>query len=490
MAKNINPASLGAPTIMVVLGATGDLMAKKIVPALFHLHKEQALPSRFRLVGVSRRNWQDSDFKKHVKSIIGDAIPKAARLARNGFLNLTSYHQLTFSEESNYRVLGKILKQIDDEWGQCSNKLFYLSVPPQFYSVIFNNLHQSGLTKPCGGSGEGWTRVIVEKPFGSDRKSAKALDKQLSKLFKEEQIYRIDHYLAKEMFQNIIAFRFGNNLFEAEWGRKFIQSIHIRLFESKGVEDRGEFYDGVGALRDVGQNHLLEILALLTMKRPESYDAAAIRTARTKLLKTLIAPTIADAATNSFRAQYEGYRTIRGVASDSDTETYFRVRGFLSAPQWKSVPIIMEGGKRLGAPLKEVEIILKHPEPCLCPPGKDHVRNRIIIRTEPNEGITVSFYAKKPGYALELEERSFRFDFRDRESTKSQYTEEYEKLLLDCVSGDQTLFVSSAEIAAMWHFIDPFITAWQQGLAPLHRYKPDSAAIVAMANAANKAVSD
>jgi glucose-6-phosphate 1-dehydrogenase len=478
------------PTIFVVLGATGDLMAKKIVPALFRLYENGCLPEKFKLLGVARRDWSDDHFKDHVKSILSVKIPDASEKKINAFLEIASYQKLTFEERGDYKGLGEELARIDGTWGQCSNKLFYLSVPPQFYDVILGNLHASGLTVACGEnlSNPEWTRVIIEKPFGSDEKTAKALDLKLSKLFKEDQVYRIDHYLAKEMLQNILAFRFGNNLFEGEWDRRFVERISVRLFESIGVEDRGAFYDAVGTLRDVGQNHLLAMLALITMERPLRYDASAIRRARADAIEALAIPNVQEAAQNSFRAQYDGFRSIKGVAPDSQTETYFRVKGFLQGDRWAGVPCTIESGKRLGFSQKEIEIILRHPSPCLCEPGKAHLKNRILIRMEPAEGITVVFFSKKPGYAIEMEERSFKFEFRT-EGKRSQYTEEYEKLLLDCIDGDQTLFVSSEEISAMWRFIDPFVAAWQKNLVPLKQYVPDGQAILAEAEVSDVASS-
>ena len=259
------------PTIFAVFGATGDLMTKKIVPALFNLYEKNALPRHFKLLGISRRDWTDEDFKKHVAAILAVKAPGAAKAKVASFLDLAQYHKIEFYALDDYVGLGDALKNIDGTWGMCANKLFYLSVQPQFYDTILNNIHASHVADGCGPDG-GWTRIVVEKPFGSDEKSAKALDAQLAVLFKEEQIYRIDHYLAKEMLQNVLAFRFGNNLFEDEWNRDFIEAINIRLFESIDVADRGGFYDGVGTLRDVGQNHLLAMLALVTMEKPERYS--------------------------------------------------------------------------------------------------------------------------------------------------------------------------------------------------------------------------
>jgi glucose-6-phosphate 1-dehydrogenase len=474
------------PTIFVVLGATGDLMTKKIVPALFSLHEKKKLPPKFRLLGVSRREWTDGDFRDHVRSILDVKAPGAKAASVESFLMLASYHKLTFHERGDYEALKATLKNIDDQWGVCTNKLFYLSVPPQFYDVILEHLHASGLSEPCGPE-EGWTRVIIEKPFGSDEKTGKALDARLAKLFREEQIFRVDHYLGKEMLQNILAFRFDNNLFEGEWNRHFVESIHIRLLESLGVEDRGGFYDDVGALRDVGQNHLLQMLALVTMERPAGSDANAIRAARAALLETLEAPSRKEAAARSFRAQYEGYRGIKGVAAQSDTETYFRITGYLAGDRWSGVPVVMEAGKRTGAPLKEIEIVLRSTGMGVRE-GMER-KNKVVIRLEPKEGIHIVFNAKKAGLEAETEVRSLGFDFQTNEGggKHTQYTAEYQKLILDCIAGDQTLFVSSEEIAAMWRFTDPFIAAWRKGMVPLRLYAPDSRLIADEAAAVDAA---
>jgi glucose-6-phosphate 1-dehydrogenase len=481
----MDPKKYRIPTIFVILGVTGDLTAKKIAPALFNLHEKGMLPPKFEFVGVSRRDWTDDDLREHIRAILHVKVPQASEKSIESFLKTVSYGKVHFDKLSDYEVLQDTLRAIDDRWGVCTNKLFYLSVPPQFYDEIFDNLHKSHLTDPCSPA-EGWTRIVVEKPFGSDEKTAKQLDEHLARLFKEEQIYRIDHYLAKEMLQNILTFRFGNNLFEPAWGNEIIKSIAIKLYESVGAEDRGSFYEGVGALRDVGQNHLLQMLALVTMERPGGFmeknaavSADAIRDARAALLDTLHIPTKKEAAANSFRAQYNGYETIKGVNERSKVETYFRVRGFLTSERWEGVPVTMESGKRLGKPQKEIEIILRHEPGCACGGSMDH-ENRITIHLEPKEGITITFLSKKPGHMRAFEERSLSFDFRE-DGPRAQYTEEYEKLILDCIVGDQTLFVSSREIRAMWRFIDPFIGAWRDNRVSLKRYKPDSPAIAAEA---------
>ncbi len=488
--KDVKPR---IPTIVVIIGATGDLMTKKIVPALYNLFAKDSLPRMFRVVGFARRDLTDSDFRERVREILKKHVNVNREKKRiEKFLSLYSYERGTFENEADYARLSEALKAVDGRWGMCSNKLLYLAVPPRFYPEILKNISASGLSEPCGGPEEGWTRVIVEKPFGSDEKSAKALDAELAKLFSEDQIYRIDHYLAKETFQNVMAFRFFNNLFEDNWGNELIESVRVREFENIGVEDRGPFYDAVGALRDVGQNHLLQMVALVTMDQPESLEADAVRKNRASILQTLVPLSFKEVKRQTFRAQYEGYRSVKGVRPDSDTETYFRARFSLAHPRWRGVTFIMEAGKRLMNPgsrgeITEIEVTFRHPRPCLCPPGK-HYRNSVVFKQDPAEGITIHFWSKKPGLTMELEERTFDFDLR-KTGRRTQYTEEYEKLLLDCISDNQMLFVSSAEISAMWRFIDSIIAGWRKNTVPLKHYRPDNSSISAEAEALDNGVS-
>ncbi|MBI2633931.1 MAG: glucose-6-phosphate dehydrogenase, partial [Parcubacteria group bacterium] len=457
-----------------IFGATGDLMTKKIAPALFHLFEKGELPrEHFRVVGFSRRDISREQFRALVAEMLSRHEDVAGRETLPEFLNLFSYHKGDLKNENDYRLLNSDLRKTDDEWGLCSNKLFYLAVTPEHYQTVFRHLASSGLALPCSPR-EGWTRVIVEKPFGKDLETAEKLDELLGKLFQEIQIYRIDHYLAKEMLQNILTFRFSNNLFEQAWNNQFVERIDIRLLEKIGVEGRGSFYDGLGALRDVGQNHLLQMLALVTMEHPEDYEVEAILKKREEILRTLRPPQKTEIEKFTFRAQYEGYRSIPGVAADSQTETYFKTKAWLDSPRWRGVAITLESGKRMLEARKEIEITFKHPTPCLCPPGfRDHLKNRVIFSLEPEEAVTIQFWAKKPGLSFEVESRSIKFFLRETKS-KSQYVEEYERLLLDCIRGDQTLFLSTEEMKAMWRFIDPIINAWKENATPLNTYKPDT----------------
>ncbi len=470
--------NIDIPTILIILGATGDLMEKKIVPSLFHLFQKGEFPIHFKIVGFSRRAWTHQDFHAYIMSLLEKHtdISRVSSDDIQSFLNLFLFQQGVFENTDDYKALADTIQSIDDTWKMCTNKLFYLAVPPHYFRNIFEQLSVSGLTRGCG-AGEGWMRVIVEKPFGDNLATAEALDELMGTLFKEEQIYRIDHYLAKEMLQNILTFRFSNALFEYMWNREYVDSIHIKIWESIGVEGRGAFYDKVGALRDVGQNHLLQLLALITMEHPHTYSAESIRAERTKILEHLIVPSNEEIIHHTYRAQYHDYRSIKNVDPQSMTETYFKIRAFLDTSRWKGVPIFIESGKRMGEQRKEVTVTFKHSTPCLCPPDGSHYQNKIVFRFEPMEEIVIHFWAKKPGFSYDLEERMLHFSLRDS-ADRRQYTEEYEKLILDCISGDQTLFISTNEVRAMWRYTDPLVFAWKDGKVPLDMYAPDSTEVV------------
>ncbi len=460
---------INIPTILIILGATGDLMHKKIVPALFHLYKNNYLPKMFHVVGFSRRPWQDAELRESLEKILLTHQEKDFQQ----FIKLWTYHQGKFDNLVDYKSLAKKLGYYDEEWKVCSNKLFYIAAPPQSYKVILNHLHDSALTKPCSAE-EGFTRILIEKPFGKDEKTAKQLEIQLSKLFKEKQIYRIDHYLAKEMLQNILNFRFGNSLFEGSWNNQYIEKVRIHLWETLGVEKRGTFYDGLGALRDVGQNHLLQMLALVTMDRPKTLSTEDIRSKRFEMLSTLILPNKNEINNFTYRAQYNNYQKIKGASSSSQTETYFKIRAFLNHPKWRGVPFILESGKRLKESRKEIIITFKHFEPCFCPPNSNHkLKDRLVFQLEPEEGVFIDLWSKKPGLLSAIKGQKFQFLLREKLG-RTQYVEEYEKLLLDSIMGDQTLFVRSDEVFSTWKFIDPISSAWKKNSVPLNNYLPDT----------------
>ena len=457
------------PTVLVIFGATGDLMKKKIAPALFHLYQKQKTPQLFRIIGVSRRSMDNVSFQDYVKKLLFSISPAYDAKKVDQFIEHFQYQQADFLHKDGYIQLAATLGNIDGEWRVCSNKLFYLAVPPEYYESIFVRLAKSGLTKPCSAQ-EGWTRVLVEKPFGKDAETARRLDMVLGKLFKEEQIYRIDHYLAKEMLQNIIMFRFSNNLLESSWSNANIERIELRLLESVDVKGRGVFYDAVGALRDVGQNHLLQMLALITMENPHQFDVAEIHKRRAAILDTLQPLTAARIKQSTVRGQYVGYHHVDGVKKGSETETYFRVNFQLRHPRWQGVPMVMESGKAFPEAKKEIIITFKNPESFLCPTGKDGCKNKVIISLEPNEEIKITLWSKEPGLDLRLGEKTMHFTYREK-GERMQYVEEYEKLLLDAIDGNQLLFITTKEIQSMWKFIDPITNAWRKGSVPLQYYQ-------------------
>lgn len=462
------------PTVFVIFGATGDLMSKKIAPALFNLYKKGRLPQMLKIMGVARRPLSDEEFKQHIAKILKEKLkvsPKSKDV--KNFLRHFFYHAGKFEAEKTYKELSVKMGRIDDEWKVCANKLFYLAVPPEFYEMMFQHLDSSGLTEPCSPE-EGWTRVLLEKPFGKNAEDSRRVDLMLAKYFKEEQIYRLDHYSAKEMLQNILSFRFSNNLFEQSWNNKFIDKIEIKLLEKIGVEKRGPFYDGLGALIDVGQNHLLQMLALVTMDHPRNLSPGVVRRKRGEILRTLRVPTEEEIRKETFRAQHEGYQKIDGVKNNSKTETYFKVKLHLDSPRWQGVPIYIESGKRMKDQVKEIVITFKHITPCLCPPD-NHYANRVTFSIEPQEAIRISFLTKKPGIGSQVEVALRKFNFVYRKNTgRTQYVEEYEKLLLDCIKGNQLLFLSTREVRSMWNYIQPIVNAWRTNKVPLEKYKSDT----------------
>jgi glucose-6-phosphate 1-dehydrogenase len=478
-----------APTVLVVFGATGDLMDRKIAPSLYHLHEHNRLAEMFRVVGFARRDIGDEPFREMINATIRShhaSTPDDEDLRR--FASMLSYTQGRFDDTDAYQRLAQRLRAIDDEWGVCANKLFYLAAPPDSYQPIISNLAASGLAAGCpGAAGEaGWTRVIIEKPFGHDGRSAAEIDELLGTLFEERQIYRIDHYLAKEMLQGVMNFRFSNNLLEPSWNRRSISRIEIDLLETIGVEDRGAFYDSVGAFRDVGQNHLLQMLALITMARPAGEGADAIRTSRADALEALRPLAPDEVARSTVRAQYDGYLGVKGVAPDSTTETFFKVVTELGSDDWSGIPVLMRGGKRLDRMRKQIVVAYRQPMPCMCD-GVRHLENRVTFTLEPADSITISFWTKKPGFDEAIEKRDFNFLLYEK-SEKAQYVEEYAKLLSDAFAGDQTLFVSTREVKAMWAFTDPIVEGWRAGLVPLRPYRPDTAEALAISDRVGHAI--
>lgn len=458
--------SAGGSTTLIIFGATGDLTQRKLLPALFDLHEKQLLPASFRIVGFSRRAFSHDEFRSFAEETLRVKRPDGAPKFRP-FLDRIFYQQGNFDDARSYEGLAEgLIASNPEELRQSSNKMFYLAVPPVYYETILRNLAYSGLTIPWNATG--WTRVLIEKPFGNNSETAERLDKLLGLLFKEEQIFRIDHYLAKETIQNILTFRFSNALFEPIWDHRYIDRVHIQLFEAEGVETRGAFYDGVGALRDVGQNHLLQMLSLIAMEHPGELTAENVRRKRVEVLEALRLFDAENIATHAVRGQYTGYQQEKNVAPGSSTETYFRITAHCDTKRWRSVPFILESGKKMQKTKTEISLYFKKTESCLCPPeAEQHHENVLTFRIQPEEGISLLFWAKKPGFQFHLEPKKLFFAYHG-EGNDVLLPDAYERVLFDCIRGDQLLFTSTQEVGAAWRFIMSILGTW--GVTALEPY--------------------
>lgn len=462
------------PLTIVIFGATGDLFQRKLAGAFFDLHLKGLLPEGTELIGFSRKAYSHDGFRGLLSEWAlgkrrGGEEEKIESFGARAF-----YHQGDLGDATSYESLGKFLEERDRARGVCSDKLFYLAVPPVLYETVFVRLAKSGLAIPCApglpDEQQAWTRVLVEKPFGNNQKEAARLDHLLGKLFAEEQIFRIDHYLAKEAMQNIISFRFSNGLFEPLWNRKHIERVEIQMFETNGVTGRGSFYDGVGALRDVGQNHMLQMFALIAMENPLKMEAGAIRAARRKVLEK-VSGGGGSLRKWVVRGQYEGYGKEDGVKNNSDTETYFKIIAGVNNSRWWGVPFVLESGKALVRSCVKIATYFK-PAPCVCP--ESHAsphQNVLTFNISPEEEISVRFWAKRPGFDFQLEPKELSFSF-SADALERQIPNAYERVLYDCIRGDQTLFASTAEVKAQWKFITPILEKW--GKLPLHSYAKGS----------------
>ncbi|NCO35180.1 MAG: glucose-6-phosphate dehydrogenase [Armatimonadetes bacterium] len=465
---------------MIIFGATGDLTARKLIPALYNLVLERLLPPGFSVVGFARSGKSNEQFRSELR----DSVEKYSRTQPlqkaiwDSFAEGVFYHQADYADPDGYAALSKLLHRIDCERGASSNRLFYMATPPAAYQEIIGQLGATGLAAPgacpTGSAGNRcgeWARVIVEKPFGKDLASAKALNQSLLSVLKEEQVYRIDHYLGKETVQNILVFRFGNGIFEPVWNRRYIDHVQITAGESVGVEGRGGYYDQSGALRDMVQNHILQLLALVAMEPPSSMDANAVRDERVKVFRAL--RPIGGSQSESFtvRGRYgpgslsgtrvAGYSEDTGVDHESTTESFVALKLFIDNWRWADVPIYVRTGKRLPKRITEISIQFS------CPPlllfgeaGESMSPNTLTMRIQPDEGISLRFEAKLPGQTTRL--RSVNMDFRYSTSFGAQPPEAYERLLLDCMLGDSTLFTRGDEAESAWEFVDGIRCGWDQ----------------------------
>jgi len=478
------------PTQFIIFGATGDLARKKIFPSLFSLHNKDKLPKLFQIVGFSRRDLNDAGFKDFVREVLDKYAQKYYLnfdpKKIESFLEKISFCSGSFDDEKAFDQLSKLITGRDEAWEVCNNKLFYLSVSPEFYADILNNLKRTGLSKPCSDL-QGWSRIIVEKPFGHDLESAKNLNQKLLEQFSEDRIFRIDHYLAKDMLQKIVSFRFLNGFLEPIWTSDFIQKMVFRLWETMGVEDRGAFYEKTGTLMDVGQNHLLQMLAFVVMEKPDNLFGESLRNARAKAIDSLIAykPNQVDQFT--YRLQYEGYQSISEVEKNSLTETYFWLKGFVKNDRFKYLPVTFQAGKRMPRQVKDIKIYFK-PNTKLTIPSTEKLGgtvmqpNQVVFELEPHPRIVIKFNNQTDDLEFKLEKSDLSFEAQTGEK-REQYTGEYQKMIFDAIHGEQSLFNNMAEVEATWKFVDPILGEWRKspqspskgedGISLL-RYKPNS----------------
>jgi glucose-6-phosphate 1-dehydrogenase len=475
----IGQKPLVQPAVLVIFGATGDLTARKLLPALFGLQQGGYLPAEMVIVGVGRRTKTDDQFRADVQQALTRFRPDAAAQADvvQRFIARLFYHRVDFGKLEGMLGLRQRIEDLAHERQLPGNRLFYLATGPDFFAPLVDGLSSAGLvTEPDGGD---WSRVVIEKPFGRDLTTARELNVHILKHLREHQIYRIDHYLGKETVQNLLAFRFGNAIFEPLLNRQFVDHIQITAAETVGMEGRrGAFYDRAGALRDVVQNHLLQILALVAMEPPATMKSRDISDAKLKVLRQLPAWIDSEVARHVVPAQYAagtvdgrpavGYRQEEGVAADSATETYVAIRAKLDNWRWSGVPFLLRTGKRLARRVTEVAVHFKQPplslfrtvecEGDLCDLAAAQP-NVISFRIQPNEGIHLTFSTKRPGMNLDLQAVQMDFDYG--QSFNKSLPEAYERLLLDALRGDRTLFMNADEVEAAWEFATPILTAWE-----------------------------
>lgn len=457
------------PIQLVLLGGGGDLSQHKLLPALFDLFLKGKLGANFSIIGIARTERTDEDYRQFVSEAILTQGQVHDRAQVTIFCSHISYQSGSFDDPDTFKTLADSLSAREVELGLRTNRLFYLAVPPRFYEQIFQALHDCGMAAQTAEDAT-WSRILVEKPFGKNLTTAQELDKLLSSLYHEDQLYRIDHYLAKEAVQNLLSFRFANMLLKDSWNNQSVESVRIMMHEEKDVASRASFYEGVGALRDVGQNHILQLIALIAMEEPTAFSPQAIRSARATVLNALKPIDQSTITTHVLRAQYDGYRDIVDVPEDSETETYFELVAEVDTPTWHGVPFYVSAGKALQCSKVEVTITLKDAATNLFGTADcKTVSNQITLTVSPQQTLAITVNAKAPGLGYQLESRtlSFTCDAGDAEITNS-----YEKVLYDCILGDQTLFTNTEEVLAAWRYITPILEAWQT--VPLQSYVPGS----------------
>lgn len=451
------------PTVLTIFGATGDLSATYLIPALLHMEEHKLLPASFKLVCVGRRDLNNKTFLDFVLKK-SESLKKVSAKVRNQFLKKLVYFQGDFDTPESFAPLAKILSNHDSKKHLCFNRLFYFATKPQQFLSLVEILKSQGLLVSCTAH-ERQVRVLVEKPFGFNLKSAQSLNKLLLKYFSEEQIYRIDHYAGKETVQNLMVVRFANSLFEPLWNNKYIDRVEISVLEKDDVKDRVEFYDSTGALKDFLQNHILQMLALIAMDEPYNLTADMIRDEKLRVLKALDVFDAGKIKNQIVKGQYLGYKKEAG--RETNTETYFALKAFVNLPKWAGVPFYLRTGKKLSKKTTEISVHFKEPVRCLF---KGCNSNVLTFKIQPDESVYLQINNKIPGFGIELHQANLEFGYKT--TFKGEIPSAYERLLLDFMEGDQRLFMRSDEIEASWKFVDSITDSAEFKNLPVNIYKP------------------
>ena len=459
------------PCIMVIFGATGDLTARKLVPALYNLAKDGQLPPHFACVGFARRDKSHEIFRNEMR----DAVEKFSRIKPidpnlwQTFSEQLFYHRSEFDWEEGYDTLNTFLKQLDEQFGTKGNRVYYLSTLPSFFADIVGKLNRHGLIYENNHSVDKWSRIIIEKPFGHDLQSALALHKDISQYLDESQVYRIDHYLGKETVQNLLVFRFSNPIFESVWNNRHIDHVQITVSEDIGIGTRGNFFEEAGILRDVVQNHLMQLLSLVAMEPPTSLKADAVRDEKVKVMESLRPFPLGKFDEFVVRGQYgpgyiegeevRGYRQENNVSETSNIETYMAMEMFIDNWRWAGVPFYLRAGKRLPKRATEISITFKDAPGFLFQAQNKRIdSNILVIRIQPDEGISLKMNSKVPGLSSPIQ--PVKMNFRYSSYFGASPPEAYERLICDCMSGDSTLFARADEVIASWRLFTPVLEYW------------------------------
>ena len=470
------------PTVFVIFGGTGDLNARKLAPALYNLYLEGWLPNQFALVGTGRTKLTDEEFRGRLLADINQ-FSRTGKVADDKWADFGPHIRYQVADVQNaatYREFGKLIKDLEKEWKAPANVIYYLAVSPNFFPIIAENLAKAGLTEDAER-----TRIVIEKPFGHDLESARELNALLGRIFHEKQIYRIDHYLGKETVQNIMAFRFANAIMEPLWNRNSIEHVQISVTEQLGVGDRTGYYDGSGALRDMIQNHLLQLLCIVAMEPPVSFSAEEVRNRKVDVLRAMRRFTPETVREQAVRGQYAagwiegqqvpGYREEPGANPQSNTETFAAVKFFVDNWRWQGVPFYLRTGKRLHRSASVITIQFKDVPHLIFPPETAETmrQNRLIISIQPEMSIRLQVQAKRPGVDMMLNTVDMVFDYRG--TYQSEAPEAYETLLLDVMQGDQTLFMRADQVEEAWDLVMPILTSWQHRISQnFPNYSADS----------------